>query len=167
MKVIKIFTISTHSFRIHPTICEILDDRDGSTFTWPSAEVLSAFLLSSREVIQLAGKRVIELGAGTGLPSIVCGLCGAALVRITDRKDERELYNVVQESITLNHLHNVCRVEEMDWDSPHDKIGHVDIILGSDVFYNPEDFVKVFRIVHAFMEVNHACVFLTSYQQRK
>eukprot|EP01031_Cornospumella_fuschlensis_P028398 gene28398-34285_t len=164
MKVVKTFTIASPESQIFPVICEILDDKAGSTFTWPAAEVLSAYLLSSAE---LRGKRVLELGAGTGLPSIVCGLCGASSVTITDRKDERELYGVVQESISLNNLSEVCRVVEMDWDSPLEKSDMVDIVLGSDVFYNPEDFVKVFRIVNSFIEINSSCLFITSYHQRK
>eukprot|EP01031_Cornospumella_fuschlensis_P028441 gene28441-34335_t len=163
MKVVKTFTIASPASQIFPVICEILDDKAGSTFTWAAAEVLSAYLLSSAE---LRGKRVLELGAGTGLPSVVCGLCGASSVTITDRKDERELYGVVQESISLNNLSEVCRVVEMDWDSPLEKSEMVDIVLGSDVFYNPEDFVKVFRIVNYFMEINASCLFITSYHQR-
>ncbi|XP_042605159.1 protein N-lysine methyltransferase METTL21A isoform X2 [Cyprinus carpio] len=50
---------------------------------WDAAVVLCMFL--EMGTVDLKGKRVIELGAGTGLVGIVAALLGAS-VRITDRE---------------------------------------------------------------------------------
>ena len=55
-------------------------------FLWPSARVLARYLWSRRSEL-LAGKTVLELGAGTGLPGLVAALPGsqATTVILTDR----------------------------------------------------------------------------------
>ncbi|TSK17806.1 Protein-lysine methyltransferase METTL21E [Bagarius yarrelli] len=53
---------------------------------WPSAMVLCHFLDTHQEKYQLLDKNVIEIGAGTGLVTIVCSLLGAK-VTSTDLPD--------------------------------------------------------------------------------
>ena len=43
---------------------------------------------SAVEGLDLAGKAVLEIGAGMGLPSLVANLCGARLVVVTDYPEE-------------------------------------------------------------------------------
>ena len=52
---------------------------------WPSAEALALFILQHPEYI--AGKMVVELGAGLGLPSLVAAQM-AASVLCTDYEPE-------------------------------------------------------------------------------
>ncbi|XP_078741897.1 protein-lysine methyltransferase METTL21E-like [Lampetra fluviatilis] len=51
---------------------------------------LARFLEANQQRYPLAGRSVLELGAGTGLVSIVCSLLGAH-VTATDLKEVREL----------------------------------------------------------------------------
>lgn len=44
-------------------------------YTWPCAPVLAWYLWTRRG--QLAGKHVLELGAGTSLPGVVAAKCGS------------------------------------------------------------------------------------------
>uniref|UniRef100_A0A3Q0SYJ2 Methyltransferase 21C, AARS1 lysine n=1 Tax=Amphilophus citrinellus TaxID=61819 RepID=A0A3Q0SYJ2_AMPCI len=44
---------------------------------WPAALALCSFLENSRDTVNLQGKDVLELGAGTGLVTIVASLLGA------------------------------------------------------------------------------------------
>lgn len=46
-----------------------------SFYTWPSSPILAWFLWENR--IELPNKHILELGAGTALPSIVAAKCGA------------------------------------------------------------------------------------------
>mmetsp|Transcript_44525 Transcript_44525/g.71321 ORF Transcript_44525/g.71321 Transcript_44525/m.71321 type:complete len:176 (-) Transcript_44525:885-1412(-) len=50
---------------------------------WDCAVVLSRYIENNPELI--AGKCVIELGCGIGLPGIVCGTLGASRVALTER----------------------------------------------------------------------------------
>src|SRR5947209_6092728 len=52
---------------------------------WPSAIALAHDIVTRAD--QLRGTRVLELGAGTGLPGIVAASCGAHVVQ-TDRNEQ-------------------------------------------------------------------------------
>ena len=93
---------------------------------WPAAIAL-AHELASRE---LAGRRILELGAGTGLPGIVAASLGARVVQ-TDRQQ------LVVHVCRLNAERNgVTTIEHRlaDWTAWEDA-GRYDIILGSDILY--------------------------------
>lgn len=93
---------------------------------WPAAIAL-AHEVASRE---LAGKRILELGAGTGLPGIVAASLGARVVQ-TDRQ------NLVLHVCKQNAERNgVTTIEHRiaDWTAWEDA-GRYDLILGSDILY--------------------------------
>lgn len=93
---------------------------------WPAAIAL-AHEIASRS---LGGKRVLELGAGTGLPGIVAASLGAHVVQ-TDRL-EVPLY-VCKQNAERN---GVTTIEHRiaDWTAWDDRERY-DCILGSDVLY--------------------------------
>jgi predicted nicotinamide N-methyase len=92
---------------------------------WPAAIAL-AHELAQRP---LAGARVLELGAGTGLPGIVAATLGARVV-------QAERQRVALHVCKLNAERNGVGVEhrEADW-SAWDDAGAYDLILASDVLY--------------------------------
>ena len=62
------------------------DGADGTNLRlWPTALVLSEFLCEHPEYV--AGKRVVELGSGSGAVGLVCSALGAASVTLTDVGD--------------------------------------------------------------------------------
>jgi predicted nicotinamide N-methyase len=92
---------------------------------WPSALAL-AYELASRDV---AGLRILELGAGTGLPGIVAASLGARVVQ-TDR--QRLVLHVAQ----LNAARNGVAIDHRlaDWTAWTDTDTY-DLIVGADVLY--------------------------------
>ena len=97
---------------------------------WPAAIAL-AHELASRAG-DLAGKRVLELGSGTGLPGIVAATFGARVVQ-TDRHD------AALELGRSNAERNRARSIEhrlADWTAWTDTERY-DLILGADVIYAP------------------------------
>ncbi len=93
---------------------------------WPSAIAL-AHEVASREV---AGKRILELGAGTGLPGIVAASLGARVVQ-TDR--QQLVLHVCKQNAERN---GVTTIEHRlaDW-TVWDDAGRYDLIIGSDILY--------------------------------
>jgi predicted nicotinamide N-methyase len=93
---------------------------------WPAAIAL-AHELATRD---LAGKKVLELGAGTGLPGIVAASLGAHVVQ-TDRQ------NLVLHVCRLNAARNRVTTiahRTADWTAWNDGERY-DLILGSDILY--------------------------------
>lgn len=98
---------------------------------WPSSIALAHDLVS--RAVDLRGRRVLELGAGTGLPGIVAASLGARVVQ-TDRDElamaackrncERNRVETVEHRLT-------------DWTSWED-VGLYDWIIGSDILYGVE-----------------------------
>ena len=93
---------------------------------WPAAIAL-AHELAGRV---LTGKRVLELGAGTGLPGIVAASRGARVVQ-TDR--QQLVLHVCRENAERN---GVTSIEHRlaDW-TAWDDAERYDVILGSDILY--------------------------------
>jgi methyltransferase-like protein 23 len=94
---------------------------------WP-ASIALAHDLAEREA-QLRGRRVLELGAGTGLPGIVAAALGAHVLQI-DRSE------VALHLCTSNAARNTVSVEarEAEWETFHSE-QPFDLIVGADVLY--------------------------------
>ena len=56
----------------------------GECVLWPSGVLMARFLERRAEALQLCGSRLVELGAGSALPSVVAACCGSRVVA-TDR----------------------------------------------------------------------------------
>jgi len=63
----------------------------GGGYAWDASRALAAYLVGSVGVPQLAGRSVLELGAGLGLPGLVAARLGARRVALTDRAPALEL----------------------------------------------------------------------------
>ncbi|KAK2539950.1 protein-lysine methyltransferase METTL21E isoform X2 [Columba livia] len=107
---------------------------------WPSALVLCYFLETNSKKYNLVDKNVIEIGAGTGLVSIVASLLGA-LVTATDLP---ELLGNLQHNV-LQNTKLKCKhkphVKELSWGIDLEKnfprsSCHFDYIMAADVVYN-------------------------------
>jgi predicted nicotinamide N-methyase len=100
---------------------------------WPSALVLAGHLAER----PLAGRRVIELGCGVGVPSIVAGLAGAEVLA-TDWYDEALAFT------RANAAAAGARVETLhaDWGDPPDALLQqppADLVIGADLLYEPRN----------------------------
>ena len=93
---------------------------------WP-ASIALAHELATRGV---AGKRILELGAGTGLPGIVAASLGARVVQ-TDRQEL--VLHVCRQNAARN---GVTTIEHRiaDWTAWDDR-DRYDLVLGSDILY--------------------------------
>ncbi len=98
---------------------------------WPSAIALAHDLVSRAD--ELRGRRVLELGTGTGLPGIVAASLGARVVQ-TERDE------LAMSSCKRNCVRNGAGTIEhrlADWTS-WDDAGQYDWIIGSDILYGVE-----------------------------
>jgi predicted nicotinamide N-methyase len=110
---------------------------------WPSGEQLAA-RMAQRPV--LAGERILELGCGLALPSLVCHRRGAD---ITASDCHPLTQGFLQANLGLNHLLPM-KYRHGHWSKPGslqlddgapaiDMVrGRFDLIIGSDLLYDPD-----------------------------
>lgn len=109
---------------------------------WPAAIAL-AYDVVSRGEAAFRGKRVLELGAGTGLPGIVAASLGARVVQ-TDRQEMA--MSVCARNGERNGVEGIER-RIADWTEWKDDARY-DWIVGSDILYGEAmhpHLVRIFR----------------------
>ena len=108
---------------------------------WDSSFYLAHYLLSGQ--IDICGKTVFDMGAGTGYVGMLCTQLGASKVVLSDTK---LMTNLLHRNALENDLENSVTILEYNWGQNISK--HVstsletlplnyDIILGSDIIFDP------------------------------
>lgn len=111
---------------------------------WPSAIALSDFLKTEPDWI--TGKRVLEIGAGIGLPSFTMATHAAEMI-ISDHSADAVL--LINKNIQYLGLSNVT-AKCLDWNHfPVDC--KADLVLLSDINYAPDQFESLQRLIRNFM----------------
>mmetsp|Transcript_75928 Transcript_75928/g.150163 ORF Transcript_75928/g.150163 Transcript_75928/m.150163 type:complete len:355 (-) Transcript_75928:208-1272(-) len=115
----------------------------GAEQIWPAAIALSEHLLRSRD--SYAGLKVVEIGAGCGLPGMLLGR-GGAQVMLTDVPWILPLARYNTEANFTNEDPRRPCIAPLRWghaedaNSILDVLGTPDLVIGSDVVYREEDF---------------------------
>lgn len=95
---------------------------------WPASIALAHDVLARGD--ELRGKRVLELGAGTGMPGIVAAALGARVLQV----DHSSLaLHVCAMNAERNRVTGV-ELREADWETFHSD-EPFDLVLGADVLY--------------------------------
>lgn len=95
---------------------------------WPSGVALARVVVE----LDLGAKRVLELGAGLGLPSLAAAVCGA-YVLATDWADDA--VTLLRENAARNGI--ALLAERVRWDEPGLLLEEApwDLVLGADLLY--------------------------------
>jgi len=96
---------------------------------WPSAQILA------REVreLRLGGLRVLELGCGLGLVAVAAVLAGAH-VTATDYYEDALLFTALN---VAGATGTTIATRMVDWTAMPTDLGRFDVVLTSDVLYEP------------------------------
>jgi predicted nicotinamide N-methyase len=102
---------------------------------WPASIALCHYLVRRPQLA--AGAAVCELGAGMGLPGLLCAQLGAASVLLTDY--EPLVVEQLRQNAALNSLQQRCCFQALDWFdlaplAPAQHAAH-DLVLLADVIY--------------------------------
>ncbi len=124
---------------------------------WPAAFGLCRFLKNNLHYLH--NKKVLELAAGLGLPGMVAAK-HAAQVHLSDI--EPQAVALMELSVKHNALTNVqCGV--IDWHNM-DNVAVTDILLLSDINYEPSSFPVLLTVIHRFLDTG--CTVILSTPQR-
>jgi predicted nicotinamide N-methyase len=96
---------------------------------WESAQALAEALVEDPTIV--AGKNILEVGAGVGFPGIVARSLGAAAVRQTDNLTQA--LTLCQVNAAQNGVDGI-ELAVANWDAWTDDRKY-DLIIGSDVIY--------------------------------
>jgi len=143
---------------------------------WNAGQVVARYIEDNAEQL-VRGKTVLELGAGAGLPSLVCALVGAQKVVATDYPDPDLIINLRH---NIEHCHGLPQkglivAEGFLWGSPTNHIrAHLepngnafDLLILADILFNHSEHAKLLASVRATLKKapqSTALVFFTPYR---
>nr|XP_044601284.1 methyltransferase-like protein 23 isoform X3 [Equus asinus] len=134
-------------------------------YVWPCAVVLAQYLWFHRG--SLPGKAVLEIGGGVSLPGIMAAKCGAEVI-LSDSSELPHCLEVCWQSCQMNNLPQV-RIIGLTWGHMSQELLALppqDILLASDVFFEPEDFEDILTTVYFLMQKNPKVQLWSTYQVR-
>lgn len=106
---------------------------------WPASRVLAATV----SMVELEGKRVLEIGCGIALTSIVLHSMGIDITA-------SDYHPLAKEFLDKNILANKMlpiKFQTGNWETENPLLGEFDLIIGSDILYEPAHAQSVSRFI--------------------
>ncbi len=107
---------------------------------WPGGQALARYVLD--HPMTVAGRRILDVGSGSGLVAIAAALAGAATVMANDV----DPYALA--AITLNARANDVAVSVRLGDLLDGDSGDIDVVLAGDVFYTDSIAKRMWPFLH-------------------
>jgi predicted nicotinamide N-methyase len=111
---------------------------------WASSLALATWL--KEEPGMIAGKNILEIGAGIGLPSFIASLSGSSLVTISDHIPEAIEW--MDLNISNNRLQHV-KSRLVDWTLR--PLPVAEVVLLSDIGYEEQDFPDIREMIQHYL----------------
>lgn len=134
-------------------VCQCPDSRYGLGSTvWDAALVMCAFLESEPGRTMIRDAKCIELGAGTGIVSIVASTLGTASAIATDVP---ACIPFIKQNIGMNADAKNCTSQSLDWTEDLDPahVGAFDWVLCADCVYEPDSVESLSKTISALKPV--------------
>eukprot|EP00051_Salpingoeca_urceolata_P021149 m.326661 g.326661 ORF g.326661 m.326661 type:complete len:311 (+) comp19743_c1_seq3:50-982(+) len=142
------------------------------TFAWPSAAELARWVTAQPSDMFADGRRVIELGAGTGLPGLAAA-CRGAHVTLTDI-DDPEVISTCQQAYrrrasAVAKAGGTVTVHPLLWGQVTPWLVSLPpqhLVLAADCWYDSRDFEDVMATVVFLMQRNPRAKMIAAYHRR-
>lgn len=121
---------------------------------WASSLALTSFLKKEMQLVE--GKKVLEIGAGIGLPSFVVANAAASIIVSDHAAEAVVLMEKNIEHLGLRNAKALC----LDWNHFPDSI-KADLVLLSDINYAPEEFEALLKLIQRFLEQGSTIIIAT------
>ncbi|MFL5784118.1 MAG: class I SAM-dependent methyltransferase [Bacteriovoracaceae bacterium] len=110
---------------------------------WHASEALGDFLFHHPELVK--GKRVLELGAGLGFPSMVAAYVGADVIA-------SDFHPMAEEYFQRNCTHTMveAKYQRLNW--REESFEKFDVVMGSDVLYESQHPMDVAKALLKFVK---------------
>ena len=121
---------------------------------WPASKAMCTFLQTETHYIK--GKRVLEIGAGVGLPSFVIAKHSSEIIISDYATDAITLLEKNIKHLGLSNAKAMC----LDWNHfPSDITA--DVILLSDINYAPAEFNSLLILIQRFLAQGSTIIIAT------
>ncbi|XP_078286413.1 EEF1A lysine methyltransferase 3-like [Rhinoraja longicauda] len=138
---------------------DLTNDIGLSAIIWEAGITLCRYF--EKENINFTGKKIIELGSGTGIVGILAVLLGAE-VTLTDLPPALDQIRLNIDNNVPTSLRHRAKVAALSWGEDHDRFpSDYDIILGSDIIYSRSRFSVLLQTLVHLSNAN-TVVFLSS-----
>ncbi|KAF2997292.1 hypothetical protein E8E13_000781 [Curvularia kusanoi] len=133
---------------------------------WPAGMVLGKYMLRKHQD-SLAGKSVLELGAGGGLVGLAVAI-GCDVTETLHITDQDEMFELMKKNIELNDLSGRVSASIYDWGqpTPSNLPQHPDIILAADCVYFEPAFPLLQKTLKDIIGPNTVCYFCFKRRRR-
>ena len=145
------------------------DGKDVGNFLWGSVKPFVGTILNNRVFPAdfWVGKRVLELGAGTGAAGLALAKAGAHVTL----SDLESLIPLLEENVEANGLKSKVETIPLDWKQPSSwepasKI-EWDVIVGTDIVYYPSLHKPLLEVIKALIPEDSSTLLLLAYEARK
>ncbi|KAI5378178.1 hypothetical protein J4E82_003208 [Alternaria postmessia] len=144
-------------------------------FLWNAGRTISDYLEEHAGKL-VKDRTILELGAGAGLPSLVCALNGAAQTVVTDYPDAELVENL---QYNVDHCELLSKppkivAEGYLWGAPTDDLmkylpdsSGFDVLILADLLFNHSEHAKLIKTVQLTLKkspTSRAYVFFTPYR---
>ena len=106
---------------------------------WPASRILAAKV----SILELDGKRVLEIGCGIALSSIILHKMG---INITASDYHPLAKEFLDENVLSNNMLPI-KFQTGNWEAENPLLGEYDMIIGSDILYEPAHSESVSRFI--------------------
>ncbi|KAJ8116282.1 hypothetical protein OPT61_g2259 [Boeremia exigua] len=133
---------------------------------WPAGMVLGKYMLRKHRD-DLAGKTIVELGAGGGLVGLAVAV-GCNVTEILHITDQDEMFELMKKNIALNDLSGRVEASIYDWGqpTPANLPQHPDVILAADCVYFEPAFPLLQHTLKDIIGPNTVCYFCFKRRRR-
>ncbi|CAJ0600119.1 unnamed protein product [Cylicocyclus nassatus] len=156
----KVVKIGSHIIRLQQN----WNENGVAGVLWDSATVLSEYLLRN-DIVR--DRRVLELGAGLGLPSIVAAKLFAFHVTATDQPSALSLLHQNLEANLDQKQMSTVAVAPLDWTNPPKDKLPCDVVLGADLVYDKSVFGALKNVITWLVEGNTIMLMATKIRYPK
>ncbi|KAE9971214.1 hypothetical protein EG328_005774 [Venturia inaequalis] len=152
----------------------LLSTSGGTGFrTWEAALHLGSYLSTDEGTALVRGKRVLELGSGTGMLSILCARwLGCIQVTATDGDDR--VVEALENNVFINGLQrsDLITARLLKWgraleENEGGMQQEVDIVIGADVTYDPTIIPPLISTLRELSTINESVEILVAATVRK
>ncbi|WVQ70537.1 hypothetical protein IAR50_000056 [Cryptococcus sp. DSM 104548] len=140
--------------------------------TWPAGEVMSRYLVYRHvsEPEKLKGKKILELGSGTGLVGLVTAMIEpSSEIWITDQAPLLDLMETNTRS-NLGEENSTVHVAEFNWGEPVSSsipIEDIEVVLAADCVYSEPAFPLLVQTLCDVAPLGKNIEILFSYNKRR